>query len=193
MILEEKAGRDSIALYGARAADGRRAAPGLLALALAETFGLEETPRQVRLPGGKPVFPERPEIHFNISHSGPLALCAVGTAPVGADIEVIRPRWEGLPRRVLSEEEYRWFAGRGGRWADFYTLWTLKEARLKYEGTGLNRSPRAVAVPLLEPGETGEREGLSFRSYGGADWRGCLCAAPGHPLPQRVSGNLNDS
>ena len=193
MILSNNPGRGGIALYGVRAEDGRRAAPGLLALALAETFGLEETPRQARLPGGKPVFPEHPEIHFNISHSGPLALCAAGNAPVGVDVEVIRPRREGLPRHALSEEEYRWFAGRGGRWADFYTLWTLKEARLKCEGTGLNRPPREVAVPLLEPGGEGELEGLSFRSYGGADWRGCLCAASGHPLPERVAGNLNDS
>ena len=181
------------ALFGIRAQDGKTAAPGLLALALAETFGLGEIPRLERLPGGKPFFPDRPEIHFNLSHSGPLALCAVGDAPVGADVEVIRPRWEGLPRRVLSEGEYRWFAGRGSRWADFYTLWTLKEARLKYEGTGLNRAPRTVAVPLLGPGEEGTLEGLSLRSYGGTDWRGGLCTGGGGRLPRRLSGNLNDS
>ena len=70
------------ALFGIRAQDGKAAAPGLLALALAETFGLGEIPRLERLPGGKPCFPDRPEIHFNLSHSGPWPCARWGT-----------PRW----------------------------------------------------------------------------------------------------
>ena len=164
-----------IALYGIRGRDGKREAQALLSLALKETFGLRQTPEQARHGGGKPWFPSRPEIHFNLSHSGPVAVCAVGDAPVGADVEVVRPRRAGLPQKVLSEREYQWFSGRGGRWEDFCALWTLKEAFLKYEGTGLNRPLRTVEVPLLEPGEQEVCGGLIFCAYGGADWRAAVC------------------
>lgn len=182
-----------VAVYGVRGADGKGEAPGLLALALEETFGLREVPERGLLPGGKPFFPARPGIHFNLSHSGPLALCAVGDVPVGVDVELVRPRTPGLPRHVLSGEEYRWFAERGERWEDFYTLWTLKEARLKYEGTGLKRPARTAAVPLCSPGGTGEREGLVFRAWGGAGWRAALCAPAGEALPQEILGKISFS
>mgnify|MGYP002569668166 CR=1 FL=1 len=58
-----------IALYGIRGRDGKREAQALLSLALKETFGLRQTPEQARHGGGKPWFPSRPEIHFNLSHS----------------------------------------------------------------------------------------------------------------------------
>ncbi len=63
----------------------------LLGYALYEVYGLTAVPAVARREKGKPWFPDRPEIRFNISHSGPLALCAVGSGEVGADIEEVRP------------------------------------------------------------------------------------------------------
>ena len=107
----------------------------------------------------------------------------MGEVPLGADLEVTRPRSAGLPRYALSPREYAWFAARGGRWPDFYTLWTLKESRCRFTGRGLDTPPRALAVPLLEPGEAGELDGLAFRAYGGEGWRAALCAAAPADLP----------
>ncbi len=137
-------------LYGRT--DGGAAAR-LLSYALQQTYGIAALPETARLPGGKPWFPAHPHIHFSISHSGPLVLCAVGDAPLGVDIELIRPRRAGLPRCVLSQGEYTWFEARGCNWEDFYTLWTLKEGRCKYTGRGLDCSPAGLSVPLLEPGD----------------------------------------
>ena len=116
--------------------------------------------------------------------------CGVGEHPLGVDVELVRPRREGLARYVLSEEEYAWFTLRGGDWGSLYTLWTLKEARVKCSGTGLRQAPRTIAVPLLEPGQTGVLDGLTFRAYAGEGWRAAVCSAGPEPLPEAIQGGM---
>ena len=99
---------------------------------------------------------------------------------MGVDVEVLRPRRPGLARYVCSEAESAWLERQGGDWGAFYTLWTLKEARVKCTGEGLRRPPRDIAVPLLRPGETGELDGLVFSAFSGETWRAAACC----PTPQ---------
>ena len=165
---------------------GRGDAHGLLAELLKSEYGLSSLPETAREESGKPFFPGFRALHFNLSHSGPLALCGVGAAPLGVDLEVLRPRREGLARYALSEAEYDFFRQQGGDWGAFYTLWTLKEARVKCTGQGLRQLPRAIAVPLLRPGERGELDGLVFRAYAGAGWRGAACCLPPEEPPKQV-------
>lgn len=139
-------------------------------------WDMEGLPGLDRAPGGKPFFHSMPHCRFNLSHSGPLALCALSDGEVGADIEMIQPRRSFLPKKVLSEAEFAWFRDRGSRWEDFYTLWTLKEARVKYTGTGLTLPARDIAVPLLDPGQHARLDGLTFTAYAGEGWRAALCA-----------------
>lgn len=158
----------------------------LLERLLQTEYSLPKLPELARAGRGKPWFPTLPELHFNVSHSGGLLLCGAEEAPVGVDIERVRPRRESLARYVFSAAEYAWYEGRGLRWEDFYSLWTLKEARCKCTGDGLSQAPRSIAVPLLEPGQAGELDGFSFCAYGGADWRAAACTlAPAQP-PQDI-------
>ena len=148
----------------------------LLSALLMEEKGLEPLPAIARKEGGKPWFPDYPHLHFSLSHSGDLSLAALGDAPLGADLEIVRNRTIGLPRYALSEREYAWFQAQGGRWEDFYTLWTLKEARVKCTGEGIFRVPaREVSVPLLGPGQEGEWEGFRFTTLRGESWCGAVC------------------
>ncbi len=155
---------------------GEKDAYGLLAELLRETEGMESLPGIARQPGGKPYFENYVNLHFSVSHSGVLSLCALGETAVGADVELVRPRSGGLPRYALSEGEYAWYLERGGRWEDFYTLWTLKEARTKCTGEGIfHTAARRVSVPLLQPGEEAFWEGFSFTALAGESWRGAVC------------------
>ena len=146
----------------------------LLAALLAEQ-GISPLPPMARTQRGKPYFPGRPEVCFNLSHSHGWALCAVSEKAVGCDIEVVRPRRPGLPRHVLSGAECAWFEERGSRWEDFFTLWTLKEARVKCTGEGLVLPARDIAVPPITPGETAELDGFTFTALEGGGWRGAVC------------------
>lgn len=160
-------------------------AHALLREAVRLAWGWEALPRLEREARGKPWFPARPACCFNLSHSGPYALCALGDMPVGADVERVRPRRALLPPKVLSPEEFAWFRALGGRWEDFYTLWTLKEARVKCLGSGLDRPPREIAVPLLSPGGVGTLEGLTFTAYAGPGWRAALCSPGGTAILEK--------
>lgn len=171
-----------IRLYAARGEQPRELARQLLAQAVGECFGCPRLPELAIRPGGKPFFPEREDISFSLSHSAGLALCAVGDAPLGCDIEALRPRRAALPRRTLSPEEWEWFSRRGARWEDFYLLWTRKEAAVKYTGRGLTLPPRCIRVPI--PPET-RGEGTWFWSWRGPGWAASLCAG-GEAEPEPV-------
>lgn len=95
----------------------------LLALTLKQVYGIEKMPRIEREAGGKPFFPERSDICFNLSHSHGAVACAVHDAPVGVDIERLRH----APRRL---------AGELNDWA-FFRRWTAKEASSKRDGRGI--------------------------------------------------------
>ena len=67
---------------------------------------------------GKPYFPGEPELHFNVSHSGGLALCGAGRPP-GGGRGGAAPRRPGLARYVCSEAESAWLERQGGDWGRF--------------------------------------------------------------------------
>ena len=169
----------------AEAEDGKEAAHRLLGRLLAER-GIPE-PDIDRRPGGKPVL-RSGGLQFSLSPSGIYALAGVGEAPLGVDVERVKPRRPGLPRHVLSDREFQWFAARGSRWGDFYTLWTLKESRVKYTGSGLDRSPRTIAVPLLAPGGRARMDGLWFGAWAGEGWRAACCGEEEPPAELNWEG-----
>lgn len=137
----------------------------LLSRAVQTVWGEETLPEIEKTADGKPRFSERPNWHFNLSHSGEFVLCALSDSPVGVDIELVRPRKEGLPEYVLRGEDYERFRRLGGDWSAFYTLWTERESIVKYTGEGLKAWRRAV-VP----------SGCVISHLSGEDWRGAVCA-----------------
>ena len=76
-------------LYGLDGMTHRSQAYGLLAVGLREHWDLEQLPSIARGKRGKPLFPDFPQLRFNLSHSGPRALCALDRDEVGVDIQQI--------------------------------------------------------------------------------------------------------
>ena len=81
-------------------------------------------------------------LHFNLAHSGDLALVAVtSAAPIGVDLEQVRPvrEAEAIARRFFSPDECADLAAVSHPDRDyaFLSCWTRKEALLKASGEGL--------------------------------------------------------
>ena len=147
-----------IRLFGVKTEqnESKETARRLLAFAAFRTWGWAELPPMERGEKGKPFFPDHPARRFNLSHTGGVALCALSDeGEVGVDVDLVRPRRETLPAYVMSESELAAF---DGSWAEFYRIWTLKEAYVKYLG-GAIYSPRAVPAPPPVPHRTDAGEG----------------------------------
>lgn len=91
---------------------------------------------------GKPFLEEHEDLQFNLSHSGHLAMVALGTFPIGVDLEKIR-RLEScrdIARRHFSECEFAELdeLPEDEQLAGFYRCWTRKEAYIKALGEGLS-------------------------------------------------------
>lgn len=119
----------------------------LLCYALAGTTGFVPKPDDWDAGEfGKPYL-KNTNIHFNISHSGSMAMCALHDSPVGADIEMIKPYSDAVARRIMSDEEMQRFQSSADRQALFFKIWTLKEAYLKFTGTGISALGSITVYP----------------------------------------------
>lgn len=86
---------------------------------------------------GKPFLKSYPDIHFNISHCPKAVFCAVSDSPIGVDVEEIQYD-EDVAREVFSESELESIRSAESPEIRFTELWTMKEAYLKLQGTGLS-------------------------------------------------------
>lgn len=166
-------------LYRAKGLTARAQARDLLALAVRETWELSPLPRIARQEGGKPFFPDHEALYFNLSHSGDLSLCALDSAPVGVDIQMVKEWRPSMPRRVCSQPELEWLERQPDLWPAFTLLWALKESRAKESGQGLTTSIRDIRVPLPADGPV-QLDGLWFRTWTGPGWAAAVC---GHSEP----------
>ncbi len=91
---------------------------------------------------GKPYFPSHPDVHFSVSHTGGLWVCAFADSEVGCDVQEHRKnddpvRLRRLAKRWFSEGERRYLDERGYEPAEFYRIWARKEAFVKFTGDGI--------------------------------------------------------
>ena len=100
---------------------------------------------------GKPYLANIPGLHFNISHSGDLVVCAVDEEPIGVDIELIRAAKQGIAKRFFSNDEYEFVMSDPDKnSAAFYKIWTMKESYAKWKGGGLSMSLNSFSVLEIE-------------------------------------------
>ncbi len=102
---------------------------------------------------GKPSLRGPAGFHFNVAHSGEIALYAIGKLEVGIDIEQIRPMPNLLEvaRRFFSAAEAMELARLSSafRLQAFYNCWARKEAYIKALGVGLSLPLESFRVSLL--------------------------------------------
>lgn len=135
----------------------------------------------VRQAGGKWSLPGH-RLHFNVSHSGGVWVCALGEGvAVGVDVEQVRPlpRLERLVARYATPaERQHWQTGGLGE-RGFLQLWVAKEAYAKALGTGLRGLlGRLRELDTSQPGAMGLPGGWQAQWEGfslGQNYVGAVC------------------
>ena len=95
---------------------------------------------------GKPHLAERPDTHFCITHSDKWVFLAVADCEIGIDAQASRKVCPRLAVRSTAPEELAWV--KEDTEPHFTRLWTMKEAYLKYTGSGLTVPIHSVTVSV---------------------------------------------
>lgn len=155
---------------------------------------LERDPRTVSFgagPHGKPGLLDEPSLHFNMSHSGGVALYGfTTTGPIGVDVELAR---KPIPTLALAERAFGPVEAKrlrlldpGGREQEFLRAWVRREAELKRLGGALadplpaNRAPEPA--PWIADVEMGPA-GAAAVALGAAPTELRCWDLPGESLP----------
>ena len=119
-------------------------AAGLL---LTHLFGCKGNPPAIEYgENGKPFLADCPDTHFSITHSDKWVFLAVANCAIGIDAQASRKVCPRMAARSTTPEELVWV--KEDTEPRFARLWTIKEAYLKYTGTGLTVPIRAVTTPV---------------------------------------------
>jgi 4'-phosphopantetheinyl transferase len=87
--------------------------------------------------------------HFNLSHSGDLALIGLAENPIGVDVEwadETASDLRAIAERMFAPEEFDQVASAAEFTSAFYRCWVRKEAVVKAEGEGLSLPLRSFSV-----------------------------------------------
>ncbi len=141
-------------------------------------YGLSEREAQFSYgANGKPALLGHTGPHFNLSHSGTMALAVFSDHEVGCDIQQVAEAPPRVAERFFTKGESAYLESLGdgpGQGEAFFGIWTLKESYLKASGTGMASALDSFSVlPGERPG------GYAFREYVLPAYRAAVCAAVG--------------
>ena len=112
---------------------------------LADDIGMDGNAVEVHKDGlGKPfgIYEDR-RYYLSLAHTGETVLCAISSdIPIGIDLEPAgRPVDERLRDRILHPKERKALKN-----VELIKIWTLKEALVKLEGTGLRNNLNEIVI-----------------------------------------------
>ena len=144
----------------------------MLLRAASDYSGLEPSAfRKARTAGGKPYFPDAPQVRFSISHSGDYWACAFGPSEVGLDVQKHENRrYRDISRRFFHPVEIEHLQSCCYDPAEFFKIWTAKESYVKFTGGGIMQGLAAFSV--LSPIEGAQLRHVQFKE----GYSMCICA-----------------
>lgn len=102
---------------------------------------------------GKPICMNAPNLHFNISHSANMIVCAIALhTPVGIDVEEIQAVDNSIIKHFFThiEADYITKRMRDQQNEAFFRIWCAKESYLKALGKGLYRSLDSFSIVVQD-------------------------------------------
>ena len=129
--------------------------------------------------------PETEGIHFNLSHSKNMVVCAVSESMIGCDIEKISKLPEKVADRFFGENEIKHLKqiSEEKRSEEFFRLWTMKESYIKMTGEGLHLPLNRFEMCFSEEGikvcRDGKIQNCFFKEYNISDYKLTVCAKEG--------------
>lgn len=97
---------------------------------------------------GKPYLRDYPSLHFNVSHSGNLAVAVFSEREVGCDVEILRPYDVGVAAMCFTPRERESIESSEDSSFAFTRLWCVKESFLKALGLGLDGRMDSFSVMI---------------------------------------------
>lgn len=108
----------------------------LLNLGLKSCYEIDEV-QIMKSPNHKPYLKDQP-LHFNISHSNELVVCAIAEFPIGIDVEFIDQTMNYLDFQFqMTQQEFDKINCSQNQIGDFFSYWTQKESVMKAHGGGM--------------------------------------------------------
>lgn len=125
--------------------------------------------------------PEIEGLHFNLSHSGDYAVCAVGESAIGCDIEKVKESSKKVAGRYfgMHEQEILNQITEAKYDETFFRIWTLKEAYVKMTGEGMHTDFRSFDMKMgkeVEVFQNGVVQNCQFKEYCLGDYRIAVCS-----------------
>ncbi len=131
----------------------------LLVYALQQYDGVLQLPE---LPAtGQPKIKDREELYCSMSHCALGAAAAVHDAPVGIDMEVVRPYNSRIARYICSAEEVQKIEDAENPDLAFTELWTKKESCIKLFGGSVGPNMKYLSEKFAD---------LNFETKVGDGW-----------------------
>ncbi len=97
---------------------------------------------------GKPYLINRPDINFNLSHSGEVAIAVFSKKEIGCDIEKIKNYNESIANRCFSLEEKDFILHSKNKDEVFCRIWVMKESFLKAIGVGIGIKMDSISFSI---------------------------------------------
>jgi len=90
--------------------------------------------------------PELPgELQFNISHAGNVVICGFNTnGLIGVDVEILKPVLLEDYEFIFDTDTFRQLRQARDQEGAFFEAWTIREAILKAEGSGLTEDAKKI-------------------------------------------------
>lgn len=97
---------------------------------------------------GKPFIENYNKFYFNISHSNDVIVAVIDNEDIGIDVELIQNLSDDLAKFFCTDNEYKLVLkeDRDHRGKLITLIWSLKEAYLKFLGTGMSKNFKSFDV-----------------------------------------------